>query len=83
MGAAEYRRLAAGGDRPGGSKYRNRRVKDPELGNFDSEAEYRHFKRLQLMERAGEISELRRQVPFVLAKAVTFGQWGAARNVAQ
>lgn len=37
---------------------------------FDSKREARHWQELRLRERAGEISGLRRQVPFVLAQSV-------------
>lgn len=47
------------------SKYGNRKVVT-EDGTFDSEKEYRRWRELKLMERAGEIYELKRQVPFVL-----------------
>ena len=33
---------------------------------FDSIKEYQRFRELQLLERAGEISDLRRQVPYML-----------------
>lgn len=39
-------------------------------GRFDSEAEYRHWCHLKLLQRAGDIGNLRRQVEFVLAPAV-------------
>ena len=47
------------------SKYRNRKVQT-EDGIFDSVKEYSRWQELKLMERAGEIYELQRQVPFVL-----------------
>jgi len=40
---------------------------------FDSKAEARYYGQLRLLERAGEISNLRLQVPFVLAPAVVLG----------
>ena len=46
-------------------KYGNRKV-ETEEGTFDSVKEYSRWQELKLMERAGEIYELRRQVPFVL-----------------
>ena len=46
-------------------KYGNRKVQT-EDGTFDSVKEYSRWQELKLMERAGEIYELRRQVPFVL-----------------
>ncbi len=50
-------------------KYRNR-VTETADGRFDSEAEYRHWCHLKLRQRAGEITDLRRQVVFELAPAV-------------
>lgn len=50
-------------------KYRNRVTETPD-GKFDSEAEYRHWCHLKLRLRAGEISNLERQVVFELAPAV-------------
>lgn len=47
------------------NKYRNRKVKTAE-GEFDSEREYRRWRELRLLERAGKISCLRRQEKFVL-----------------
>ena len=50
------------------SKYHSRKVvKDGEV--FDSTKEYRHWCGLKLMERAGAITDLRRQVKFVLIPA--------------
>ena len=43
------------------SKYNNRKTK-----GFDSAKEWRRNQELENMQRAGEISELNRQVPFVL-----------------
>lgn len=64
-----YRRTAGrAGGLPFGllkSKYGNRKVVT-EDGTFDSEKEYRRWRELKLMERAGEIHSLRRQVPYVL-----------------
>lgn len=40
-----------------------------EDGTFDSVKEFSRWQELKLMERAGEIYELRRQVPFVLIPA--------------
>lgn len=49
-------------------KYRNKKVTiDGET--FDSKKEYSRYRELQLLERAGEISNLRRQVKFVLIPA--------------
>lgn len=46
-------------------KYHNRVLDTPD-GRFDSVREYRRWQELKLMQRAGEIYELQRQVPFVL-----------------
>lgn len=43
------------------SKYNNRKTK-----GFDSAKEWRRNQELEALQRAGEISELKRQVPFVL-----------------
>ena len=50
------------------SKYHNRKVTTPE-GTFDSVKEYSRWSELKLLERAGEIYELNRQVPFVCIPA--------------
>ena len=47
------------------NKYGNRRVVT-EDGTFDSVKEHRRWMELKLLQRAGEIRELRRQVPFVI-----------------
>lgn len=49
-------------------KYHNKPVKTEE-GKFDSQREYRRWCELKLMERAGEIKDLRRQVPYTLIPA--------------
>ena len=46
-------------------KYHNRVLDTPD-GKFDSAKEYRRWQELKLMQRAGEIYDLQRQVPFVL-----------------
>ena len=48
------------------SKYHNRRTK-----GFDSAKEWRRNQELEALQRAGEISELNRQVPFVLMPSYT------------
>lgn len=48
------------------SKFGNRKVDAPE-GKFDSEKEHRRYQELLLLEKAGQISQLRRQVKFELA----------------
>lgn len=49
-------------------KYRNKKI-TVEGETFDSRREYNRFLELKLLERAGEISTLRRQVKFVLIPA--------------
>lgn len=48
------------------SKYGNRKTK-----GFDSAKEWRRNQELETLQRAGEISELNRQVPFVLMPSYT------------
>jgi hypothetical protein len=47
------------------AKYRNRKVEN-EHGKFDSQKEAQRYAELVLLERAGAIAQLRRQVPFAL-----------------
>lgn len=47
------------------SKYNSKKITRDGM-TFDSVKEYRRFKELQLLERAGKIENLRRQVKFVL-----------------
>ncbi len=42
-------------------KYRNKVVEDAEHGRFDSQKEFKRFLELKLLEKAGEIANLRRQ----------------------
>lgn len=50
-----------------GNKYGARKIKDPATGYvFDSKREFIRWCELRIMERAGLISELRRQVKFEL-----------------
>lgn len=55
---------------PSRAKYGNRKVEDADGVTHDSKKEARRWAELQQRQAAGEISELRRQVPFVLAPAV-------------
>lgn len=56
------RRVAAGGS---GKKYGNKKIyEDGEV--FDSKKEYRRWKELILLVKAGEISKLQRQVKYTL-----------------
>lgn len=50
------------------NKFNNRRIKT-EDGWFDSQAELRRWNELKLLERAGEITDLQRQVDFPLIPA--------------
>lgn len=50
-------------------KYGNRKVTLDDGTKFDSRREYQRWLELQLLERAGRISNLRRQVKFVLIPA--------------
>lgn len=50
-------------------KYRNKKTELDGI-TFDSQAEARHYALLKIRERAGEISELKTQVKFVLADSV-------------
>jgi hypothetical protein len=61
-----------GGSKPKPGKYRNQRTTQPDGQKFDSKAEARRHAELSLAERAGVISELRRQVRFELVPAVRF-----------
>ena len=48
------------------TKYRNEKVKTLNNGTFDSKLEFKHFCELQMLERAGKISNLLRQVTIPL-----------------
>lgn len=48
------------------SKYRNKKYTTPEGEVFDSYREYNRYFELKMLERAGKITELKRQVKFVL-----------------
>jgi len=50
------------------SKYRSRKITRDGM-TFDSVKEYKHWRELLLLERAGEITDLKRQVPFELIPA--------------
>ena len=51
--------------RQNGSKYHNRKVMVDGM-TFDSQKEAQRYAELKLLERAGEIYDLQRQVPFVV-----------------
>jgi hypothetical protein len=55
------------------SKYGNRRVHTPD-GWFDSQRELRRWGELKLMEKAGKITDLKRQVRFDLVPKMRRGQ---------
>jgi hypothetical protein len=62
------------------SKYRSRKVTvDGET--FDSKREYKRWCELKLAERAGEISELKRQVKFVLIPSQREKVWNREKNI--
>lgn len=49
------------------NKFGAKQIKDPATGDvFDSKTEYRRWCELRLMQRAGKISDLKRQVTFEL-----------------
>ena len=50
-----------------GNKFGAKKIKDPATGyEFDSKAEFHRWCELRLLERAGKITDLDRQVPFEL-----------------
>lgn len=51
------------------SKYKNTKINAPD-GTFDSKYEYEEWCRLKLLERAGIIKNLQRQVPFLLIPTI-------------
>ena len=48
------------------NKYRNKKYTSTDGITFDSKKEYRRYNELRLLEKAGEIEDLQRQVKFVL-----------------
>ncbi|WP_025915813.1 DUF1064 domain-containing protein [Herminiimonas sp. CN] len=54
------------------AKYRNKKCVHQGM-RFDSQAELRRFLALELLQKAGHITELSRQAKFVLAPAVKLG----------
>ena len=54
------------------TKYRNEKVKTLNNGTFDSKLEFKHFCELQMLERAGKISNLLRQVTIPLGASGRF-----------
>ena len=51
------------------AKYRNEKVRTKDGETYDSRKEFRRAKELELLERAGEISNVRRQVKYTLIPA--------------
>lgn len=49
-------------------KYNARKIKDID-GTFDSKKEFRRWRELQMLEKAGHIKDLKRQVKYVLIPA--------------
>lgn len=47
-------------------KFRNKPVVDPVYGRFDSTAEYKRWNELLLLEKAGDISHLERQITYTM-----------------
>lgn len=64
------------------SKYGNQKVATPEGLTFDSKAEYRRWCELNILVKANEITELKRQVPFDLVPAQVSPQGTKLRPVA-
>ena len=61
------------------SKYGNKKVEYQGL-TFDSKKEYKRWCELRLAERAGEITELRRQVKYVLIPSQREKVWNIEKN---
>lgn len=55
------------------SKYHAQKVKTAE-GTFDSKREYHRWNELKLLRKAGVISKLERQVPFVIIPKSKYGR---------
>ena len=66
------------------SKYKNRKVLTVDGQEFDSKKEYKRWNMLRLCEMAGEIQNLRRQVPFELIPTIrepdTVGKRGGIKK---
>lgn len=52
------------------NKYGAKKILDKTHGKFDSKSEFERFKTLTLLQRCGDIAELRRQVVYVLADSI-------------
>lgn len=71
MSAAEFKRRMARPERgKRHQKYNNQRTTSADGEVFDSLAEHRHWLHLCMLQKAGKVRELRRQVAFELAPAV-------------
>ena len=62
------------------TKYRNRKIKTPD-GEFDSVREHSRWVELQILEKAGLISGLKRQVKFELIPSQKEGKKTVERSV--
>lgn len=76
--AAQMRDTPAEKTEKRGQKYGNEKVADRGQ-TFDSKAEHRRFLFLELMQRAGDISDLKTQVEFVLIPSVEKPSGGKER----
>jgi len=63
------------------SKYLNEKVKGLDGIKYDSKKEARRGAQLELLQKAGEIKDLRRQVPFVLLESFKDNQGNTERGV--
>lgn len=78
MSAAEFRAMQLGQKKADKAakkdpKYRNRKVEQDGV-TFDSEKELKRWNELCMLARAGQITELKRQVSFELAPAADLGE---------
>lgn len=74
-------KMVAWAPRAKAPKYRNRKVAVAGM-KFDSAAESRRYQVLSLLQAAGEISDLRRQVPYVLVPKLRRADGTPEREVA-
>jgi hypothetical protein len=72
---AEYAAMASGRKQP---KYHNEPFVDADGVRWDSQAEFRRWGELQLLERVGLISDLERQVTYTLVSGRPSGRRGRA-----
>jgi hypothetical protein len=71
--------MAVNNKMPGGSKYHSKKVTCGDE-SFDSVKEYRRWCELKLLEKAGEITELERQVKFTLIPSQYEKVWNDKKN---